>query len=99
MITASVAWTAALDGDTTKDVIIFSSCPLGATTALILVQAKDNDRAKKMFDAIKTLLAGDDKARVKGGGAKGRYMAKVEGKWGKADCGAIQAIVDAANAE
>ncbi|KAL1407111.1 hypothetical protein Q8F55_006525 [Vanrija albida] len=64
-----------------------------APPALLLVQSKDADKAKAVFERLKTLLAGEDKARVKGGGARGRYMAKVDGKWAKGDGAAVEQVV------
>lgn len=61
--------------------------------ALLVVQSRDQDTAKKAFDAIKAALAAEDRARVKGGGARGRFMAKVEGKWTKADDEAVDAAL------
>jgi hypothetical protein len=45
-----------------------------------------------VFDALKAALGAEDKARVKGGGARGRYMAKVEGKWAKGDTEALARV-------
>lgn len=53
--------------------------------ALVVVQSKDEAQAKKVFDALKGELTREDKARVKGGGARGRFMAKVEGRWGPSE--------------
>lgn len=66
-----------------------------ASPALVVVQCKDQELAKKTFDELKVKLARDDKARVKGGGARGRFMAKVEGKWTRADDEAVDAVLAA----
>lgn len=61
---------------------------------LAVVQSKDEKLGKEVFDRLKTGLteAGGEsgKGRVKGGGARGRFMAKVEGKWGKGEEEAVE---------
>lgn len=74
-----------------EDTIVLTSAV--APPALLLVQSKDHERGKAVFDALKAALAGDDKTRVKGGGARGRYMAKVEGKWAKGDAEALARVL------
>lgn len=69
-------------------IVLTSSLPGKDQTALVLVQSNDQDRAKNVNERIKSALdglAGDGGKRVKGGGARGRFMSKVEGKWGKAE--------------
>ncbi|TXT05025.1 hypothetical protein VHUM_03845 [Vanrija humicola] len=83
------AWCDARSADT----IVLTSAVPAAPPALLLVQSKDHDRAKAVFDAVKAALAGSDKARVKGGGARGRYMAKVDGKWGKGEAEALERVL------
>lgn len=53
--------------------------------ALVVVQSKNEAAAKEVFDKLKAELTREDKGRVKGGGARGRFMAKVEGKWGPSE--------------
>ncbi|WVQ82561.1 hypothetical protein IAT38_004690 [Cryptococcus sp. DSM 104549] len=57
---------------------------------LLLVLSTDNDLAKSVNEDVKKALEG----RVKGGGAKGRYMSKIEGKWGKLEKAAVENIVE-----
>jgi len=78
-----------------KDIVILltSTLPGKDQTQLVMVQSNNQDKAKELFEAIKTVLAGDGKV-VKGGGAKGRFMGKVEGKWGKAEDLKVSEIVE-----
>ena len=69
-----------------------SSLPGKDQTHLILVQSNDQDGAKQTNEQIKfaldSLAGGEGEGhqkRVKGGGARGRYMSKVDGKWGKTE--------------
>lgn len=69
-------------------VVATTSLPGKDQTHLVLVQSNDQEGAKHTNEQIKSALdslAGEGGKRVKGGGAKGRYMSKVEGKWGKAE--------------
>ncbi|OCF34798.1 hypothetical protein I316_03342 [Kwoniella heveanensis BCC8398] len=70
-----------------------SSATIAPSPTLLMVISSDNDLAKKINENIKAALGGA--GRVKGGGAKGRYMSKIDGKWGKAELGAVQGVVDA----
>lgn len=63
-----------------QGVVVAVSC--AEKPALVVVQSKNEGEAKKVFGALKGGLTKEDKSRVKGGGARGRFMAKVEGKWG-----------------
>ncbi|ODN73823.1 hypothetical protein L202_07349 [Cryptococcus amylolentus CBS 6039] len=58
--------------------------------SFLIVQSLDDALAKAVNEKIKTALEG----RVKGGGARGRYMSKIDGKWGKADNQMVEEIVD-----
>lgn len=62
--------------------------------ALLVVQGRDEADAKRVFDAVKTALGTGDAAapRVKGGGARGRFMAKVE-RWARADEQALERVM------
>jgi len=67
-------------------VVVVVSAPAGVEPALVLVLSADAELARKTNDGIKEgliALAGGEKGKYKGGGAKGRYMGKVDGKWGK----------------
>ncbi|GMK58704.1 hypothetical protein CspeluHIS016_0601460 [Cutaneotrichosporon spelunceum] len=78
-------------------VIVFTSALPGTSPALLMVQGKDEARSKSVFDALQAALNGVDPdagKRVKGGGARGRFMAKVDGKWGKRETEAVQGVVD-----
>lgn len=73
-------------------IILTSSITPASTTSqtLLLIQSPDNDLAKYVNEKIKTALAG----RVKGGGARGRYMSKIDGKWGKIEKDALAKVID-----
>lgn len=83
-------------------VLVSSSLPGKDQTHLVLVQSNDQDRAKEVNEQVKAALdslAGPEGGkRVKGGGAKGRYMSKVDGKWGKAEEAKIAEVVAAVRA-
>jgi alanyl-tRNA synthetase len=74
-------------------ILVTSTLPGKDQTQLVMVQSTNQDKAKELFDAIKAVLAADGKV-VKGGGAKGRFMGKVEGKWGKAEDVKVSEIVE-----
>ncbi|BEJ14469.1 hypothetical protein CspHIS471_0402360 [Cutaneotrichosporon sp. HIS471] len=95
MTAAATAWNAA--GAEDNAVIVFTSALPGVTPALLMVQGKDEARSKSVFEALKVALDRADPdtgKRVKGGGARGRFMAKVDGKWGKRETEAVQGVVD-----
>jgi alanyl-tRNA synthetase len=75
-------------------VLVTSTLPGKDQTQLVLVQSGDQVKAKELFDAVKAALDGEGEKRVKGGGAKGRFMGKVEGKWGKVEDIKITEVVD-----
>ncbi|ORY22131.1 hypothetical protein BCR39DRAFT_552207, partial [Naematelia encephala] len=82
-----------------EGVIVITSSPPGVTPVLLLVQSKDEAAAKAVYEGIKSGLEeakeeGLKGPRVKGGGAKGRFMGKVEGKWGKADDEVVKRVLD-----
>lgn len=93
MTGAATAWAA---GAEEGAVIVFSSSPPGVTPTLLMVQGKDEAQSKRVFEAVKTALDGleEGSKRVKGGGARGRFMAKVDGKWGKRETAAVQGAID-----
>lgn len=74
--------------------VILTSAPTGSTTNLLIVQSQDHDLAKSANEELKKALEGEEKGRVKGGGAKGRFMSKVDGKWGKNEQAAIDGVVE-----
>lgn len=77
-------------------VVVVVSAPAGVDPALVLVQSADADLAKRTNEGIKeglVALAGGEKGKYKGGGAKGRYMGKVEGKWGKAEDEVVKRVL------
>lgn len=91
---AATAWS---PGAEEGAVAVFSSSPPGVVPTLLLVQGKDEVRSKAVFEALKDALekeAEGEGKRVKGGGARGRFMAKVDGKWGKSETAAVQGVVD-----
>lgn len=77
-------------------VTVLLSTPSGTETSLIVVLSPDNDLARSTNEAIKSAMnaLGGGGVRYKGGGAKGRYMGKVEGKWGKEEDEALTKVVD-----
>ncbi len=79
-----------------KAVIVVTSTPLGMTPSLLLIQSKDQNLAKEVNEKLKGALEGGEngKGRVKGGGAKGRYMSKVEGKWTKEDVVRVMEVIE-----
>lgn len=61
--------------------MIVTSTPTGITPSLLMISSTDQDESLKAgFDELE-----DGKGRYKGGGARGRFMSKVEGKWGKSE--------------
>ncbi|WVN88493.1 uncharacterized protein L203_103704 [Cryptococcus depauperatus CBS 7841] len=60
------------------------------TQTLLLVMSTDNSLTQMVSDKLKKRLEG----RVKGGGAKGRFMSKIDGKWGKIEKDMLQGIVE-----
>lgn len=64
--------------------------------SLVLVTTHPPELAKTYGDKLKGVLdaiPGQEKGRVKGGGAKGRWMGKVGGKWSRADADALEGLV------
>lgn len=78
-------------------VLVTSTLPGKDQTHLVLVQSNDQTRAKEVYEAVKNGLDSltEGGRRVKGGGARGRFMGKVEGKWGKAEDGKIGEVIKA----
>ena len=78
-----------------KDLVILitSTLPGKDQTQLVMVQSNNQDKAKELFEAVKSTLAADGKV-VKGGGAKGRFMGKVECKWGKAEDAKVSEVLE-----
>lgn len=80
-------------------VAVMTSAVDGTTGGLLLVQSKEDAKAKRIKDELSAAidaLAEDGLAgkRVRGGGAKGRYMCKVEGKFGRREREAIQGTIN-----
>lgn len=97
--TTSVSASAATpDGPLTERVIVLSSAPAEARPALLVVHSKDDKLAETIKDKLAVALdaLGEEgaKGRVKGGGAKGRYMCKVDGKWGKKETERFGEVLD-----
>lgn len=64
--------------------------------SLVLLTTNPPELAKAYGDKLKSALdavPGQEKGRVKGGGAKGRWMGKVSGKWSRADGEALDGLV------
>jgi hypothetical protein len=103
--TAETPLETANSGDATEGskkevvIVITSSLPGKDQTHLVLVQSNDQSRAKDVYEGIKngldSLAEGEGGKRVKGGGARGRFMGKVEGKWGKVEDGKVGEVVQA----
>ncbi len=89
--------TSASNGSTVKEpdflLIILSTIASNVTASntdalstLIQITSNPPSLAKDIGDRLKSGIdgiEGGEKGRVKGGGAKGRWMGKVSGKWGK----------------
>ena len=60
-----------------KDLVILitSTLPGKDQTQLVMVQSNNQDKAKELFETVKSALVADGRV-VKGGGAKGRFMVK-----------------------
>lgn len=86
------------------EVVVITSALDGVSGGLLLVQSKDDKLAKDVKDRIGAEvdgLASTDGGegggvgkRVRGGGAKGRYMCKVEGKFGKREKEDVSKVVE-----
>jgi alanyl-tRNA synthetase len=75
-------------------IVLTSGIQGSAGPTLLLVLSASNDLAKGVYERLKTALEGDAKGRVKGGGARGRYMSKIEDKWGKDDIAKVLDVID-----
>jgi hypothetical protein len=63
--------------------------------SLLLITSNPPELAKQLGDKLKVELdgiEGQEKGRVKGGGAKGRWMGKITGKWSKADAAVLDKL-------
>jgi alanyl-tRNA synthetase/misacylated tRNA(Ala) deacylase len=63
--------------------------------SLLLITSNPPELAKRLGDKLKSELdsiEGQEKGRVKGGGAKGRWMGKITGKWSKADAAVLDKL-------
>ncbi|KAJ9111346.1 hypothetical protein QFC19_001114 [Naganishia cerealis] len=66
--------------------------------SLVLITTNPPDLAREYGDKLKAALdviPGQEKGRCKGGGAKGRWMGKVSGKWSRADAVALEKLLSA----
>ncbi len=86
--------TAFSQSELAKGLIIITSTPTATTQSLLLVQSKDTEIAKEFNEKLKSQLEDGEKVRVKGGGAKGRFISKIEGKWGKGEVAKVQRVVE-----
>jgi alanyl-tRNA synthetase len=82
-------------GKLAESVLVITSAVVGTPT-LLLVYSASNDVAKGVNERIKGVLDEGEggKGRVKGGGARGRYMSKIEGKWSKEDGEKVQSVLE-----
>lgn len=78
-----------------KRVIVITSTPIAVSPSLLLIQSKDQELAKEVNEKLKAAVEGEEKGRVKGGGAKGRFMSKIEGKWRKEDVAGVERVIGA----
>lgn len=93
-ITALTAASTSSATGKTPPLIVLTSAPVDVKPAMLLVYAHEDKVAKEVFGQLKVALEGaGEKGRVKGGGARGKYMAKVEGKWGKKETEAVEGVV------
>ncbi|WWC97509.1 hypothetical protein V866_004392 [Kwoniella sp. B9012] len=80
--------------DQRDPLIILTSTPSSKDATghqnLMIVHSANNDLAKEANEQIKKGLG----SRVKGGGARGKYMSKVDGKWTSSEDDLIQGIID-----
>jgi alanyl-tRNA synthetase/misacylated tRNA(Ala) deacylase len=63
--------------------------------SILLITSNPPDLAKQLGDKLKLELdsiEGQEQGRVKGGGAKGRWMGKITGKWTKADAAVLERL-------
>ena len=82
-------------GQLEAPVIVVTSAPPGVVPTLLLVTSPAADLAKKVYEKLKAALEGEDKGRVKGGGARGRFMAKVDGKWTAEELAKLHDVLEA----
>jgi alanyl-tRNA synthetase len=91
-------------------IVVTSALPGKGQTALLLVQSLDQDGAKEINEKLKSALdslassedgsgAAPEGKRVKGGGARGRYMSKVEGKWSKKEDEVVREVIAGLNGQ
>ena len=80
-------------GSSGAGVIVISSTLPGVSPSLFVIQSSEHELAKTVNDRIKSALEEGEKGRMKGGGAKGRYMSKVEGKWAKAENTKVEEVL------
>lgn len=93
----------ALEGSEGR-VAVLTSAVDGTPGGLLLVQSKDDKLAKEIKDKLAAAIddlggEGDKGKRVRGGGAKGRYMSKIEGKFGKRERVAVARVIDSLKQE
>jgi alanyl-tRNA synthetase/misacylated tRNA(Ala) deacylase len=78
-----------------EPIIVLTSTPPEVRPALVVVHSKDDKLAKTIKERLAEVLEEvGDRGRVRGGGAKGRYMCKVEGKWGKKEAERVGEVVN-----
>ena len=79
-----------------SSVVPMASNGIEEAGSLLMIMSNPPELAKQLGDKIKTVLdsiEGQEKSRVKGGGAKGRWMGKITGKWSKADASALEKLI------
>lgn len=97
-LTASDGWQARSQSGG-EGVVVLTSAVDGVPGGLLLVQSKDDAAAKTAKDEIAAALGvladeGAQGKRVRGGGARGRYMCKIEGKFGRREKEALVRVLD-----
>lgn len=79
-----------------SSVVPMASNGISEAGSLLMIMSNPPELAKQLGDEIKMQLdsiEGQGKGRVKGGGAKGRWMGKITGKWSKADASALEKLI------
>lgn len=80
-----------------SNVLPMASNGITEAGSILLITSHPPELAKQLGDDLKAQLdaiEGQEKGRVKGGGAKGRWMGKITGKWSKADASALERMVN-----
>lgn len=80
-----------------SSVLPMASNGISEAGSILMITSHPPELAKQLGDDLKVQLdsiEGQEKGRVKGGGAKGRWMGKITGKWSKADASVLEKMVN-----